>query len=44
MIRITLAHNTLPLTSAMYPASMEDQVIANLEASGYTIIMVENLG
>ena len=41
MIKITVSHPTKPLTSAMYPASMEDQVIANLERNGYTILMVE---
>jgi hypothetical protein len=44
MIRITLSHPVEPLTSALYPASLEAQVIAGFEASGYTIIMVENLG
>jgi hypothetical protein len=43
MIRITMTHPTSVLTSAMYPASMEDAVLANLEKSGYTIIMVESL-
>lgn len=43
MIKITMAHPTSSLTSAHYPASMEDVVIANLEAQGYTIVMVETL-
>lgn len=32
-----------PLTSGMYPASMEDEVVKHLEANGYTIIMIESL-
>jgi hypothetical protein len=43
MIRITLAHESSPLTSAVYPASMEETVIANLEKQGYTIVMIESL-
>lgn len=43
MIRITMTNPNSPLTSAVYPASMEDVVIGNLEAQGYTIVMVESL-
>jgi len=43
MLRITMTHSTSPLTSACYPASMEETVIKNLEAQGYTIVMVESL-
>jgi hypothetical protein len=43
MIRITMTNPNSPLTSAMYPASMEDAVIANLERNGYTIVMIESL-
>lgn len=43
MIRITMTNPNSPLTSAMYPASMEDSVVANLESKGYTILMVEVL-
>ena len=32
-----------PLTSAVYPASMEDTVVSNLENQGYTIVMIESL-
>lgn len=42
MIRITMTHPTSPLTSAMYPASMEEAVVKNLEANGYTIVMIES--
>jgi hypothetical protein len=42
MIRITMSHATSPLTSALYPAEMEDRVLANLEAQGYTVLMVES--
>jgi len=41
MIKITMTHPTSPLTSAHYPASMEETVIANLERNGYTIVMIE---
>lgn len=41
MIKITMTHPTSPLTSAHYPSSMEETVIANLEAQGYTIVMIE---
>jgi hypothetical protein len=44
MIRITMRHQSSPLTSALYPASMEDSVITNLTSQGYTILMVETLG
>jgi len=44
MLRITVSHPTSPLTSALYPASMEAHIIKGFEASGYTIIMVEHLG
>jgi hypothetical protein len=44
MIKITMTNTNSPLKSALYPASMEDAVIANLEAQGYTILMVEALG
>jgi hypothetical protein len=43
MIKITMTNPNSPLTSAVYPASMEDTVITNLEAQGYTIVMVETL-
>jgi hypothetical protein len=43
MIKITMTNPNSPLTSAVYPASMEDTVITNLEAQGYTIVMVEAL-
>jgi hypothetical protein len=43
MIRITMTNPNSPLTSAMYPPSMEDAVIANLERNGYTIVMIESL-
>ena len=43
MIRITMTNPNSPLTSAVYPASMEDTVVANLEKQGYTIIMIESL-
>lgn len=43
MIRITMTNPNSPLTSAVYPASMEDTVISNLEKQGFTIIMVETL-
>jgi hypothetical protein len=43
MIRITMTNQSSPLKSALYPASMEEGVIANLEAQGYTILMVETL-
>ena len=36
-----MTHPTSPLTSAHYPSSMEETVIANLEAQGYTIVMIE---
>jgi hypothetical protein len=43
MIRITMTSEVSPLTSAIYPASMEATVIQNLEAQGYSIVMVESL-
>jgi hypothetical protein len=43
MLRITMTHPTSPLTSAAYPASMEETVVKNLEAQGYTIVMIETL-
>lgn len=43
MIRITMTNPNSPLTSAMYPASMEDSVVSNLQANGYTIVMIETL-
>jgi len=43
MIKITMTHPTSVLTAAHYPASMEDVVVANLEKSGYTIVMIETL-
>jgi hypothetical protein len=39
-----MTNTNSPLKSALYPASMEAEVIANLESQGYTILMVENLG
>lgn len=44
MIRITMTNPNSPLTAAVYPASMEETVIKNLEAQGFTILMVETLG
>ena len=43
MIRITMTHPTSVLTSALYPNSMEEAVVANLERNGYTIVMIESL-
>ena len=43
MIKITMTNPNSPLKSALYPAYMEADVIANLEASGYTVLMVETL-
>jgi hypothetical protein len=43
MIRITMTNPNSPLTSAMYPASMEDEVVKHLESNGYTIVMIESL-
>ena len=43
MIKITMTNPNSPLTSACYPAAMEETVIKNLEAQGYTIVMVETL-
>lgn len=38
-----MTSTTSPLTSALYLAEDEDQVIANLESKGYSIVMVESL-
>lgn len=43
MIRITMTNPNSPLTSAVYPANNEATVVANLEAQGYTIVMIESL-
>ena len=38
-----MTSTTSPLTSAIYQAEHEAVVIANLEAKGYSIVMVESL-
>jgi hypothetical protein len=43
MIRITMTNPNSPLTAAVYPASMEETVVANLEKQGFTIVMIESL-
>ena len=43
MTRITMTNPNSPLKAALYPTEMVESVISNLEAQGYTILMVETL-